>query len=94
MHKHTIAALLLTATTKAAAGCIGPVIMGTCQGQSVPWDTHPATIPLPSLPMQAPAPAGFYWDYRGTPRQRYKPEWINPFTGRDAHNSDWNNIPR
>lgn len=36
-----IVGLVLGSVTYANAGCIGPVIMGECKGQVVPWDTHP-----------------------------------------------------
>jgi len=69
---------------QAAAGCIGPVIMGECKGQQVPWDSHP-----PGYQEKSPAPPGFYWDKRGTKSQKQHPEWINPFTGKDGHDSNW-----
>lgn len=69
----------------ATAGCIGPVIMGECQGLIVPWDTHPQG---PSN--MPPAPPGFYYDKRGTMAEQLNPGSINPFTGRDAHDADWN----
>lgn len=77
--------IILYVPKEAVAGCIGPVIMGRCQGQEVPWDTHP----MPEYREQRPAPPGFYWDKRGTETQGRHPEWINPFTGRDPHDSNW-----
>jgi hypothetical protein len=76
-------------SSTAWAGCIGPVIMGECQGSSVPWDTHPAGVPASPQP-----PAGFYWDHRpelAAPAAENPWQWmnrqqsVNPFTGRDAH---------
>jgi hypothetical protein len=47
-------------------------------------------VPAPALaPMPQQAPPGFYWDKRGTEFQRQHPEYVNPFTGRDAHDSNW-----
>lgn len=66
------------------AGCIGPIIMGECKGSLVKWDTHPF-----DYQENNPAPAGFHWDKRGTKIQDDHPEWVNPFTGRDAHDSNW-----
>lgn len=69
---------------QALAGCIGPVIMGKCQGQTVPWDTH--QDPRYETPQ---APPGFYWDKRGTEYERKNPGLVDPFTGRDPNDSDW-----
>jgi hypothetical protein len=71
----------------ALAGCIGPVINGVCHGQEVPWDTHPEQ----EYKEERPAPPGFFWDKRGSKIQWERPEWINPFTGKDAHDSNWFN---
>lgn len=82
-----ITAILLAAILWAAevtAGCIGPVIMGKCEGSEVPWDSHP-----PAYEEPRPAPPGFHWDKRGTEIQERHPEWVDPFTGRDAHDSRW-----
>ena len=68
----------------ASGGCIGPVIMGQCEGQSVPWDTH-----VPAYREERPAPPGFYWDKRAVPVDLQEPGAVDPFTGRDAHDSDW-----
>jgi len=75
--------IALTAPTLAFAGCIGPVIMGECQGQVVQWDTHPqgaSNVP--------PAPSGFYYDRRGTDVEQMNPGAVNQSTGRDAHDVD------
>ena len=64
------------------AGCIGPVIMGECKGQSVKWDTHAGQN-------NKQAPAGTYYDKRGTTHQQENFNDVNPYTGRDAHDSDW-----
>jgi hypothetical protein len=77
--------VLLAGTGVANAGCIGPVIMGECEGQDVPWDTR-----LPSEQHPAP-PAGSRWDWRGTQEQRQPPNEINPFTGHDPQDSHWLN---
>lgn len=83
-----LAFLVLTAglyiAAPAQAGCIGPVIMGECEGSEVPWDTHPNGYEEPR-----PASPGFYWDKRGTKVQADHPEWVNPLTGRDPHDSNW-----
>jgi hypothetical protein len=79
-----ILGLILIGVSEVGAGCIGPVINGECKGREVPWDTHP-----PGYQEERPAPPGFYWDHRGTKRQQKHPEWINPFSGRDQHDSDW-----
>ena len=80
-----IAIILITLWTPfpAFAGCIGPVIMGECKGQSVQWDTHPQG------PSNTPPPGpGFYYDKRGTNAEQENPGTINPFTGRDAHDAN------
>jgi hypothetical protein len=75
--------VLLAGTGVAKAGCIGPVIMGECKGQDVPWDTHEPGTEHPD------PPAGSYWDWRGTTEQQRYPENVNPFTGRDPNDSQW-----
>lgn len=70
------------------AGCIGPTIMGKCEGAEVPWDTH-----SPGQKHQDP-PAGFYWDWRGTEKYRRNPHDVDPFTGRDPHDSHWHDLGR
>ena len=70
-------------TNAARAGCIGPTIMGKCEGAEVPWDTH-----VPDQEHPAP-PAGFQWDWHGTDEYRRHPENFDPFTGRDPHDSHW-----
>jgi hypothetical protein len=75
--------VLLVSARAAQAGCIGPVIMGECKGQDVPWDTHP-----PGEQHTEP-PAGSQWDWRGTHEQRQHPNEINPFTGHDPQDSHW-----
>lgn len=80
------AALFLAALTMpiaVSAGCIGPVIMGECQGQAVQWDTHPQG---PSN--TPPAAPGYYYDKRGTNAEQLNPGSVNQFTGRDAHDAD------
>lgn len=72
------------AASPASAGCIGPVIMGECKGSEVPWDTHP-----PGYEEDRAAPPGFHWDKRGTRTQERHPEWVDPFTGQDPHDSHW-----
>lgn len=76
-----VALIILCAPFPVFAGCIGPIIMGECKGQSVPFDTHPQG------PSQTPPP-GFYYDKRGTSEERKNPGAINPFTGRDANDAD------
>jgi hypothetical protein len=80
----TVTLSCLTTLTPVGAGCIGPVIMGKCQGQAVDWDTHSSGYQEPR-----PAGAGFYWDKRGTPQAQQQPGAVNPFTGQDAHDSRW-----
>ena len=72
----------------AEAGCIGPVIMGKCQGQQVPWDTHTAAPKHPN------PPPGFYWDWRGTSEARKHWDSVDPLTGKDAHDSQWSEPDR
>jgi hypothetical protein len=67
----------------AVAGCIGPVIMGECKGEIVPWDTHPH-----GQSNNPPPAAGVYYDKRGTNAEQLNPGSVNPFTGRDAHDAD------
>lgn len=56
---------------------------------------RPEAKPRPAWGYSAPAPVpqqappGFYWDKRGTEFQRQHPEYVNPFTGRDPHDSNW-----
>ncbi len=77
---------VLLLATSARAGCIGPVIMGDCKGQEVPWDTHEQVNQQP----RADPPAGFYWDWRSNQEEMQRqPNGINPFTGRDANDSTW-----
>jgi hypothetical protein len=76
-----LAALLLSPAVH--AGCIGAVIMGECQGSSVPWDTHQEGYRTNQ------SPPGFYWDKRSLPQQQRQPGAVDPFTGRDAHDSNW-----
>ncbi len=64
-------------------GCIGPIIMGVCKGQLVPFDTHQ------DGKIRQDAPPGFFWDRRGSEEERKNPQSINPFTGRDGNDSDW-----
>lgn len=82
----------LTATTLAAlvaipsassAGCIGPVIMGKCEGQEVPFSTH-------QNPGQDPgqAPPGFHWDHRQDQGAMMRGE-VDPMTGRNPNDSQW-----
>jgi hypothetical protein len=73
----------LFVTTVAHAGCIGPMIMGVCHGTEVPWDTHTVEDSHPD------PPPGFYYDWRGTREEQRHFDDINPFTGRDAHDSHW-----
>ncbi len=75
--------VLIVGAGSASAGCIGPVINGQCEGQAVPWDTHPPQEQHPD------PPAGFQWDWRGTAEQQRHPTEIDPFTGRDPHDSQW-----
>jgi hypothetical protein len=70
-------------TVPAHAGCSGTVIMGTCYGSEVPWDSHGDSK------MRDDPPPGFYYDKRGTAEEREHPNDISPFTGRDANDSDW-----
>ena len=79
----TLCFAMLAPLSPANAGCVGPVIMGQCHGSEVPWDTH--ADPKDRLP----DPGVFVRDKRGTDVQRKHPEWINPFTGEDAHDSHW-----
>src|SRR5690349_878711 len=67
------------------AGCIGPEIMGVCQGQEVPYDTHP------DGQIRQDAPPGFFYDKRGTRDEERYPGSVNPFTGKDANDSSWMN---
>lgn len=76
----------LLSTSAVWAGCIGPTIMGECEGAEVPWDTHP-------LGQKHPDPsAGFYWDWRGTEEYRQNPQDFDPFSGRDPHDSHWHDL--
>ena len=75
-------AIVMTAIT-AEAGCIGPVIAGECEGGDVPWDTHT------DCQIRQDAPIGTFWDKRGTEDAEDFPNAINPFTGQDAHDSNW-----
>ncbi len=77
--------LLIGSAGAVSAGCIGPVIMGKCEGTSVPWDTHAPAQQHPN------PPPGFYYDWRGT-QEEPKHHDINPFTGRDANDSHWGNL--
>jgi hypothetical protein len=79
-----IMSFLVIGIREVRGGCIGPVIMGDCKGTTVPWDTHPS-----GYQERQPAPPGFFWDRRGSETERRHPEWINPFTGRDGHDSNW-----
>lgn len=82
--KHLILVLLALVTSfNASAGCVGPVIMGECKGEIVPWDTHP--LGQASTPA---APPGSFYDKRGTNAEQLNPGSVNPFTGRDAHDTD------
>jgi hypothetical protein len=67
----------------AHAGCIGAVIMGVCYGTETQFDTHT------DGKMRDDPPPGFYYDKRGTAEERERPNDIDPFTGRDANDSDW-----
>lgn len=73
---------ILVLASAAGAGCIGPVILGECTGQPVPWDTHPdsARIGRQSLP------PGAYWDRRSDSEHR---RHSDPHTGRDPHDPRW-----
>lgn len=84
MKKYIIGFSISWFALNVSAGCIGPIIMGECKGSVVEWDTHPL-----DYKESYPAPAGFHWDKRGAEIQDKHPEWINPFTGRDAHDSNW-----
>jgi hypothetical protein len=78
-----IAFAILAIPLSAWAGCSGPVIMGECKGQIVPFDTHPqGTSNTP------PAAPGFYYDKRGTNAEQVNLGSVNPVTGRDAHDAD------
>jgi len=57
--------------------------MGKCEGSEVPWDTHP------DGQIRQDAPPGFFYDKRNTQDERNYPNAINPFTGRDANDSNW-----
>ena len=70
------------------AGCLGPVIMGQCQGTTTPRDTHPAGTPPSPQP-----PPGTSWDHRSElsqPANGNLLQWtirqqsINRFTRRDT----------
>ena len=74
---------LVLGANSAQAGCIGPTIMGKCQGSEVLWDTHPIDQRHPD------PPPGFYWDWRGTKEYRQNPYNFDPFTGREPHDSHW-----
>jgi hypothetical protein len=78
-----VGVLFLAASSSVWAGCIGPTIMGKCEGAEVPWDTHPFGQKHPN------PPPGFYWDWRGTEDYRQRPQDFDPFTGRDPHDSHW-----
>lgn len=65
------------------AGCEGVTIMGVCHGTEVPYDTHA------DGEIRQDAPAGFYYDKRGSRDEEDYPGSVNPFTGRDANDSDW-----
>jgi len=85
MKRISIVLFVLCIPFSAFAGCIGPVIMGECKGQIVPWDTHPQG------PSNEPvAGPGFYYDKRGTNAEQKNPGTINPFSGRDANDADMN----
>lgn len=85
----TFAGLLLLGSAAAAhAGCTGPTIMGVCYGASTEYDTHGDGQIRPS------APPGFFFDKRGTADEENFPGAIDPFTGRDAHDSNWGNTPQ
>ena len=79
---------ILVSTNAASAGCIGPTIMGRCEGQEVPWDTHPLGGQHPE------PPAGFEWDWRGTQEYLRQPENFDPFSGHDPHDSHWLRQPQ
>jgi hypothetical protein len=83
MKRITLVLIALTAPISAYAGCIGPTIMGECQGQIVQWDTHPQgpSGTPPALP-------GMPYDKRGTDAEQQNPGSVNQFTGRDAHDPD------
>ena len=70
---------LLATSVDIQAGCIGPVIMGKCEGEVVEWDTHPNGFKQ--------APTAFPHDRRGTPQDQRG--WVDPDTGIDAHDARW-----
>jgi len=74
---------LVLAASSARAGCIGPTIMGKCEGAEVPWDTHPFGQRHPD------PPPDFHLDWRGTEEYWENPQNFDPFTGRDPHDSHW-----
>ena len=73
---------LLFCGQSAQAGCIGPVIMGECTGQAVPWDTHQDAVEV-----QRPSPPpGWHIDRRGNPEHE---RHSDPQTGHDPHDPHW-----
>lgn len=80
-----VAGVFLLIAGPVQAGCIGPVIMGVCQGQQVPWDTHPDAGQV----LRPSPPPGWIYDRRQEPAHQ---DHVNPFTGQDANDPDWFNL--